>query len=484
MTVSASPTAASGGSVAVSVPTLGWRKKVVFTAIVFLVFLLGSECIARVASYLAHDRNPYYLLYGFRSWTGDDGVGHSEKHDGYFKFPPDQVIRYGTPEPCRINNHGFRGADFAAEKPANTFRIMCLGASSTFGYLNTDDGTYPVVLAGLLGPRLAGREIEVINAGIPHFTTDNILAALEQEVFDYEPDLVTIYTGCNDAVRPLAETGWQRSSRVLDEYSAAYAGIRKLVNRALGPILFSQWTGYLATMDQPSIERQLRLHEQRTRGNFERILELTAERGIEVVVIRQPITLWFDRVERGLARDSDPRTTYEEEHERIVTQLRDEGYVQGFEVPLLVHHRLQEIIEELARERDLAVVDNVALVAEVPTGLGSRVHLTRQGNERLAGALHEAVRPIVERSLGASAGQDDGAGDTTGEKLARATLGMTSTEQGRPAARTHGFFAELRYFLRNEKKWWLTPIVLVVLGIGALMLMGGSSSSPFVYSLF
>ena len=40
-------------------------------------------------------------------------------------------------------------------------------------------------------------------------------------------------------------------------------------------------------------------------------------------------------------------------------------------------------------------------------------------------------------------------------------------------------------FLRVRKKWWLTPIVLFVLLISALIVMvEGSAVAPFVYTLF
>jgi competence protein ComGC len=40
-------------------------------------------------------------------------------------------------------------------------------------------------------------------------------------------------------------------------------------------------------------------------------------------------------------------------------------------------------------------------------------------------------------------------------------------------------------FLRERKKWWLLPLILVLLLVGALiMLTGGTAVAPFVYTLF
>ncbi|HJN46678.1 MAG: DUF5989 family protein [Vicinamibacterales bacterium] len=47
-----------------------------------------------------------------------------------------------------------------------------------------------------------------------------------------------------------------------------------------------------------------------------------------------------------------------------------------------------------------------------------------------------------------------------------------------------GLLAELWEFLRHNKKWWLTPIVLVLLLIGALIMLAGTAAAPFIYPLF
>lgn len=40
-------------------------------------------------------------------------------------------------------------------------------------------------------------------------------------------------------------------------------------------------------------------------------------------------------------------------------------------------------------------------------------------------------------------------------------------------------------FLRVRKKWWLAPIVLFMLLLGALLVFAnGSALAPFIYSLF
>lgn len=47
-----------------------------------------------------------------------------------------------------------------------------------------------------------------------------------------------------------------------------------------------------------------------------------------------------------------------------------------------------------------------------------------------------------------------------------------------------GIVSEFVDFLKENKKWWLAPIILSVLGLGALVLLGGSAAAPFIYTLF
>ncbi len=45
--------------------------------------------------------------------------------------------------------------------------------------------------------------------------------------------------------------------------------------------------------------------------------------------------------------------------------------------------------------------------------------------------------------------------------------------------------AEYFLFLKEHKKWWLAPIVLILLLLGLLIVLGqGSALAPFIYTLF
>ncbi len=39
-------------------------------------------------------------------------------------------------------------------------------------------------------------------------------------------------------------------------------------------------------------------------------------------------------------------------------------------------------------------------------------------------------------------------------------------------------------FLKHNKKWWLLPMLIVMLLLGLLVLLGGTGIAPFLYPLF
>lgn len=47
-----------------------------------------------------------------------------------------------------------------------------------------------------------------------------------------------------------------------------------------------------------------------------------------------------------------------------------------------------------------------------------------------------------------------------------------------------GIVREFIWFLRYNKKWWLTPIILVLLALVALAFTTTTPMAPFIYTLF
>ena len=52
-------------------------------------------------------------------------------------------------------------------------------------------------------------------------------------------------------------------------------------------------------------------------------------------------------------------------------------------------------------------------------------------------------------------------------------------------AHTSGnFVGELWTFIRQKKKYWLIPVIVVILLLGLLVFLSGTAAAPFIYTLF
>lgn len=47
-----------------------------------------------------------------------------------------------------------------------------------------------------------------------------------------------------------------------------------------------------------------------------------------------------------------------------------------------------------------------------------------------------------------------------------------------------GLVREFYEFLIYNASWWITPIVIVLLGFGLLLWVTGTSAAPFIYTIF
>ncbi|MFT4682184.1 MAG: lysophospholipase L1-like esterase [Granulosicoccus sp.] len=91
------------------------------------------------------------------------------------------------------NSLGYRGTEFAKTKPEGKIRIATVGGSTTYGVgVNVED-TWPYQLSEVLGSGY-----EVINMGVPGYSSVENLIQTALHLSDYEPDLAVYFIGLND----------------------------------------------------------------------------------------------------------------------------------------------------------------------------------------------------------------------------------------------------------------------------------------------
>lgn len=171
--------------------------------------LLTGELITRTYYFVLHQYDPFYLVVPFRS---------AERHQPSLVTPyqPEMSYRKGgtivVKDHCfdrsvkvTLNSQGWRGREWSLQKPPGTFRIVILGASSTFGVDNPDEATWPMFLEESLRRRY-GPNIEVLSASWPGVRIAYLLGTFSNEFKRYRPDMVIFYEGWNDTpLEPASE---------------------------------------------------------------------------------------------------------------------------------------------------------------------------------------------------------------------------------------------------------------------------------------
>ena len=116
-----------------------------------------------------------------------------------------------------LNSHGFRGPEFSAEKPPNTYRIFLIGGSTMFGEHVGESDTKAAHLQKLFANQNLDFNIEVINAGISGAWSKTEVKMVKERIINYDPDLLIVFDGWNDVTNELVKnSNWSKDANVAD----------------------------------------------------------------------------------------------------------------------------------------------------------------------------------------------------------------------------------------------------------------------------
>src|SRR5919106_6511273 len=93
--------------------------------------------------------------------------------------------------PTETNSVGLRGPEPRPRQP-NTFRIVCLGDSMTWGFGVQASDTFAARLERTLAGKYPALDIQVLNAGVPGYGTADELHFLQSRAALLDPDLVVL----------------------------------------------------------------------------------------------------------------------------------------------------------------------------------------------------------------------------------------------------------------------------------------------------
>jgi lysophospholipase L1-like esterase len=172
------------------------RRNAVLAFASGILLLVAVEGVARVAWWvLERDAFETRRLSG-EAMLRNDRINFMKQADGIYGYALKPGFSRGG---VLVNEDGFAQRDrVPVERTPGTLRIAAMGESTTQGH-NVDDGNYPAYLARLLrAPGTGHVGVEMLNAGVAGWVSDQVALRAERQVAAYRPDVVLLYVGWND----------------------------------------------------------------------------------------------------------------------------------------------------------------------------------------------------------------------------------------------------------------------------------------------
>ena len=141
------------------------------------LFLAGVEAMARLDDYI-HLGVPFLA-------SPDNEHDLKLRESWGFRGRPHGLFRK-----WQLNEFGFRGPETTRQPADGATRILVLGASETFGLMESNSHEYPVQLQKVLQQE---GNYEVINGGMTSLTAASMSAYWDQWLVRFQPQIVAIY---------------------------------------------------------------------------------------------------------------------------------------------------------------------------------------------------------------------------------------------------------------------------------------------------
>lgn len=191
-----------------------------------LVALLLSEIALRLMGfdplYVSPERDRFWKYDSLLGWAHEPG------QKGIFETPQFRTV-------VRINENGLRDRQHSYERQNDSKRIVVLGDSFAWGYGVEESERFSQLLENSL-------DVEVINAGVSGYSTDQELLWYKNEGVKYETDLVILVIAGNDVgdnEQQLVNTIYYKPKFVLEEGQLTLTGYPVPKTSAQGKLVYS-----------------------------------------------------------------------------------------------------------------------------------------------------------------------------------------------------------------------------------------------------
>jgi lysophospholipase L1-like esterase len=277
-----------------------------------------------------------------------------------------------------MNNFGFRGRDIQTRK-GNTYRIVALGESTTFGITVAKDGRpWPEWLETIIRDQLQpDRPVEVINAGVPSFTLAENLHRLRTQILPLQPDLIISYHGYNEFGNLDAALPPVRSRVPPPRFPQRPLKLLATAEYRLQLIKYARLLAPQATLNAPRPTDPL---QTKYADHYRELIQLCRRSGVRLVLATYSMAV-------NEASAKDVRAFYH----RISPLLKRKMKAN------VAHTRL---VQELARQNpDVCLVDTQPALDGQNDYYIDLMHFTPEGKELLAETIFSGIKDTLAQEL-------------------------------------------------------------------------------------
>lgn len=243
--------------------------------------------------------------------VGADG-NHSVSLRNVVQSHPDDSIIY-TLKPnldltfvrarVKTNSCGMRSPERPLAKPPGVYRIALLGDSFAFGWGVAQEATFAQKLEDKLNSMAAGaKRFEVLNFGVPGYSTFQEVALFEERAIDFNPDAVLVYFVQNDFGMPFFIKDLNGSGKLFSSIKFVDLGRRLFSPESLNEKIAS-----------------LGLDPNRA---LDRLAKLCQQHGIRVFVAINPRKSWKGDLQRLSAIRKNPNMTNIRLREGLIEHIK------------------------------------------------------------------------------------------------------------------------------------------------------------------
>ncbi len=265
-----------------------------------------------------------------------------------------------------INSLGMRGPEPSDDPGA--YRIIALGNSCTFGWGVPLEDTWVRRLERLLNEQLPGRKIELINAGVPGYSSFQGKRYLADELLELKPDMVLVMFGNNDhypAGRGISDSAQQLDNSLLIKAQNLLSRLR--LYQLLRKLLLSLSSDELPRLDE--LGGVKRVSRPEFFSNLREIVGIVRKAGAQPVLLVPPVASLEGYFGEGISSFHQLHKVYQQE---IVRASQYEA------VPLI---DLQAVFDRYNTLYNSAADDPI--------------HFNSQGHAVAAETIAEIIAPLI-----------------------------------------------------------------------------------------